>query len=436
MSYRIVHLGVGNFHRAHQAWYTAKANLLTNQNWKITGVSLRRDDMRKALEPQGYAYTLQIQDGVQAPRYEKLEVLDSVLVASKELPALLTALADPQSAIITLTITEKGYCLQPSNWRLNLEHPEIKADLASSQPKTALGVLVAGLELRKKNGVPAPTIISCDNLPNNSAVLKQALIDYASVNKPELAKWITEKIAFPSCLVDRIVPATTSALRADVKKATGFDDASPVACEEFSQWIIEDHFVGPRPAWEKAGVELVTEVGPYERRKLRMLNGAHSTFAYAGLLAGKTYVHEAVADSKLLEHARGVMLEAMETLEGAARETAPAYATQLEKRFANSGLKHELKQIAMDGSQKLPVRMLASLGERLSQGKASPFLERSVAAWATWVARELKEGRVLNDPAYERLKQSGKPLEDAQIFGEFFKKQPEAKERISKIIKG
>ncbi len=443
---RIVHLGVGNFHRAHMAWYTARANAASGQDWKITGVSLRRSALRDALSPQGFAYTLEIQDGV-LPRYERLEALEKVLVAPHDLPTILEALADSDCSIISLTVTEKAYCLRPSDRRLDLHHPEIRSDLDGQIPRTVLGVLAAGLDLRMRRGIPAPTVMCCDNLPCNGRVLRQALLDYLSARPSALNAYVAEKTSFPCSLVDRIVPATTDELRDRVKAATGFADAWPVSCEDFSQWVVEDRFAGPRPAWETAGVEFVKDTAPYEKRKLRMLNGAHSCLAYFGLLAGKTYVHEAVADPRLLDKARAVMTEASETLEGPVRETAPDYARALEKRFANTGLRHELRQIAMDGSQKLPVRILPPLQERLARGIPSPGLEGVLAAWAAFAVSELEAGRVLRDPAHERLKnacaRSTSPaamlaeiLKGPDVFGGFFADQPGAYSRTLQMSRG
>jgi fructuronate reductase len=227
-----------------------------------------------------------------------------------------------------------------------------------------------------------------------------------------------------------------------VSAVTGFTDAWPVSCEDFSQWVVEDRFAGPRPSWESAGVEFVKDAAPYERRKLRMLNGAHSALAYFGLLAGKKYVHEAVADPELLARARAVMSEASETLEGPAKDTAQDYGRKLEKRFSNSGLQHELRQIAMDGSQKLPVRLLPPLKERLSRRLPSPGLEGALAAWAAFAVSEFKAGRVLQDPAHERLKNNcagaaspaamcTEVLRDHDIFGNFSEEQPEAYGRVA-----
>jgi fructuronate reductase len=290
MTQRIVHLGVGNFHRAHQAWYTQHANQAAGTDWRITGVSLRRPDMRDALKPQGYVYTLEIDDG-SGPRYETVSVIDGILVAPEDAGGVAAAIGDAATALVTLTITEKGYGLRSSDWRLDLNRPDTAADLQGSGPTTAVGFVVAGLARRHAVGLADLTVLCCDNLPDNGKVLGRAVDDFARAKDPALADWIAANVAFPSCMVDRITPATTDELRQRVATATDKPDAWPVATEGFSQWVIEDRFSGPRPAWERAGAELVPDVRPYELRKLRMLNGAHSTLAYAGRLAGHEYVH-------------------------------------------------------------------------------------------------------------------------------------------------
>lgn len=378
---RLTHLGLGNFHRAHQAWYTAQAG-----GWQITGVSLRSPRMRDLLAPQGFDYTLAIRDAG-AERLERVTVITDILFAPEQPEAVLHALATCD--VITLTITEKGYCLG-SDGRLNLDHPDIKSDLAGNQ-KTALWYLVHGLVRRSS---PA-TVISCDNLSHNGDTLRQAVETYAGAAGLNLPKGL----AFPNTMVDRITPATTDALR-DHVAAKGLPCAAPVATERFSEWVIEDRFAGQRPTWEKAGAQIVADARPYELRKLRMLNGAHSALAYAGLLAGHDYVHEAVADPKLRALVEGVFDEAAATLR--AIETQDYRAALLE-RFANPSLNHSLRQIAMDGSQKLPVRLLSTINEHPARADAC---HKSVAAWMEFVLQETKAGRALDDPNSALLAQA------------------------------
>jgi len=438
---RIVHLGVGNFHRAHQAWYTQKANEAAGESWRITGVSLRRPDTRDALAPQGFRYTLEI-NAPEGTTYETISVLDDILVASEDPGAVVAAIADPATALVTLTVTEKGYHLRPSDRRLDLSDAKIAADLKSGMPATTIGILAAGLARRMREGAGPITVLSCDNLPENGVVLKEAVLAFAGKRRTGLAEWIEANAAFPSSMVDRIVPATTDALKARVRQTTGQDDAWPVATESFSEWVIEEDFAGPRPAWEKAGARLVADVRPYEMRKLRMLNGAHSALAYAGILAGRKFVHEAIADADLAALAKAVMAENTETLPEEVRISSDDYAEALRKRFSNAALDHRLGQIAMDGSQKLPARLVGPLRERLGEGRASPALERAVASWIAFLGRSFRDGGSLDDPLGGKLHANWSEaadlagfaravLKEPSVFGDLAEARPEVSERLA-----
>jgi fructuronate reductase len=438
--HRIVHLGVGNFHRAHQAWYTQIANEASGEDWRIVGVSLRRPDMRDALAPQGFNYTLEIDDG-RGPEYQTITVIDDILVAPEDGRAVLEAIADPRTAIVTLTVTEKGYYLRPSDRSLDTDHPAIRFDFDAERPTTTIGILAAGLSLRLQRRMSPLTVLCCDNLPDNGPVLRRAVEGFAQRRDPVLAMALDSAASFPGTMVDRIVPATTDEVRRRVEAATGRPDAWPVATERFSQWVIEDRFAGPRPAWERAVAEFVAEVRPYELRKLRMLNGAHSTLAYAGVLAGKTFVHDAIADPELLRLARGVMTEAAATLPDDVRASAQDYADALTERFGNAGLQHRLRQIAMDGSQKIPVRLLAPLRERLAKTMPSPTLEAAIAAWLAFVLHETAAGTPLDDPCAADLASICRSADDRNValralldyepvFGSLRSEFPEACVRI------
>lgn len=439
MSPRIVHFGVGNFHRAHQAWYTQRANEVSGESWKITGVSLRRPDTRDALALQDYRYTLETRQGDESA-YEILSVHDRLLVASEELDAVLETVADPATAIITLTVTEKGYHLRLSDRRLDRQDPEVTADLAGGPPRTTLGVLAAGLAQRRAGGGAPLTILSCDNLPANGSLLRAALLGFVAAD-PELAGWIEEAVSFPATMVDRIVPATTEELRQRVRHATGWDDAWPVSTEPFSEWVIEDRFAGPRPRWEEVGVQLVADVEPYELRKLRLLNGAHSTLTYAGLCRGVTYSYEAVDDPELLAEARAVMAEAAATLPASISDTAAEYGQSVIERVANRAIKHALRQIAADGSEKVSVRLVAPLCERAAKGLASPAMERAIASWLAFVCVEVAAGRALDDPMNEvfqtlcsgGLSAGPRPLLTLETLAPLWALDPSAPERIGDL---
>lgn len=388
---RILHLGVGNFHRAHQAVYTQDAG-----GWRITGVSLRSRGVIEALEPRGFDYTLAIQ-GPDGTTFRQIDVLDDVLFAPNDPEVVIEAIAT--SDLVSLTITEKGYCLGQDG-ELDLEHPDIVRDLVGER-RSAIALLCDGLSRRD-----APVaVLSCDNLTGNGEKLGRAVRQFANSAGLDLA----EGVQFPNTMVDRITPATTDALREMVEAETGIADQAPVATEPFSEWIIED-FEAPRPDWQEAGAEFVADVAPYEARKLRLLNGAHSTMAYAGLLAGQSFVHEAVAEPGLRDLVEQVMAEASETLAPGIETTS--YRAALMERFANPALHHALRQIAMDGSQKLPVRLFETIRDRQKLGLAAPALWRGVEAWCRFVISETKAGRKLDDPMAESLAkaaQTGNP---------------------------
>lgn len=394
---RILHLGIGNFHRAHQAWYTQLANAHDNDAWKITAVSLRRPDVRDTLAPQDFDYTLVIK-GSSDTDYLRINLHDNILVGPENPQAIVDLIADPDTAIVSLTVTEKGYYVDTRSGAFLAEDPVIAAEISSGQPSTAIGYLAYGLKARMQAGGKPLTIMSCDNLSDNGETLKGAVIAFQKAAGLDLADYLEKAIAFPSAMVDRITPATTDELRAEVQQATGWADRSPVSTETFSEWTLEDHFAAERPSWEKVGVQIVEDVAPYELRKLRLLNGPHSLLAYAGLFHGHRYVHEAIADPKLAELAAGLMKEAGETLPADIQGTVETYSADLIDRFANPALKHELIQIAMDGSQKLPVRLLSTVKDRLKAGKASPNALEGVAYWLIFVLSRSEAGNAINDP--------------------------------------
>lgn len=377
MSARILHMGVGNFARAHLADYTQDAG-----GWTITGVSLRAPAVRDGLRAQGYDYGL----AVQGQGIKPITVFEDVLVAPEDPGAVLDLIAEPQVHIISVTVTEKGYHLTADN-RLDLEDPAIARDLAGKGPVTVIGFLARGIAARK---TPV-TVLSCDNRANNGDVLRDAVVAFAAEARLDMR---SAQARFPNSMVDRITPATSDALRAE----TG--DPMAVPTEPFREWVIEDHFAGPRPDWPD--VVLTRDVAPHEMRKLRMLNGAHSMLAYAGTLAGYAYVHEAMADAALRAQARALMGEAARTLTPEMQAIAPAYAEALAARFDNPHMGHSLRQIAMDGTQKLPYRMIDSL--RILGGTA-PALAAGVRAWIAFCRAEVAAGRALQDPDAETIAQ-------------------------------
>ncbi|MBP1857574.1 fructuronate reductase [Rhizobium herbae] len=426
----IVHLGIGAFHRAHQAVFTDDV-LARDLSWGICGVSLRSAETRDALTPQGGLYTLKVQDGQGA----HLRVIGSVvetLVAPENPQAVLARMSDPATRIVSLTVTEKGYCHNPATGTLDENHPDILHDLQNpAAPKTAVGFIVEALARRQAAGVPAFTLLSCDNLPSNGHVLKRVVTRFAEMRDPGLAAFVAG-VASPSTMIDRIVPATTDADRTAVAAAIGVEDAWPVVTEPFRQWVVEDDFPLGRPAWEAAGVVFVEDVSAFETMKLRLLNGSHSTLAYLGFLAGAQTVAEAMALPGMEELIEGLMREEVSpTLPALAGFDLPAYRRALIERFKNPALRHRTWQIAMDGSQKLPQRLLATIRDRIAAGAPCDRLVLGVTAWMRYARGVDETGKPIDvrDPLAARIAAATQPLDDpdkivaaflglTEVFGE------------------
>jgi len=372
---RILHIGVGNFFRAHQADYTQAAG------WRVTGVSLRSPGIRDGLATQRFDYTLVIKDAG-GTEMRVITCIDDVLVAPERPGAVVSAIASDDYDVITLTVTEKAYCLAPAG-HLDVARKDVLDDLVSG-PATVIGYLARGLAARH-----APvTVLCCDNLPDNGAKLRAAVQSFARLAGLE----ISADVSFPSSMVDRITPATSDAIRTEAS------DPMAVPTEGFTEWVVEDAFAAARPNWP--GVQWVNDVAPHEMRKLRMLNGAHSYLAYAGVLAGYEFVHEAVGDAALRKGAAALMAEAAETLPESVRGQAAGYGAALLERFDNPNLHHRLRQIAMDGSQKMPIRVVETMRARAGD---SPALDAAVAAWIAFVRAEVATGRALDDPRAKDL---------------------------------
>lgn len=387
----IVHLGIGAFHRAHQAAMIDLCLAAGDLRWGIVGASLRSGDVAAQLNPQDGLYTLVVRDG------ERIEdrligAVQRVIVAPEAPGALLAALAAPTAHLVTLTITEKGYRLDPASGALLQTDADVAADLASlARPRTAAGYIVAALAGRRAAGAPPLTILSCDNLPHNGVRLRRAVLAMAEAHDPALAEWIDRTIGFPQTMIDRIVPATTPQDISDLADRTGYRDEGAVKAEPFSQWVIEDRFAGERPDLAAAGAQLTRDVAPWEEAKLRLLNGAHSALSYLGALAGIAHVDQVVARPAGRRLVEALWDEAQVTLDPPAELDLAAYRQALMARFANSALAHRTRQIAMDGSQKLPQRLLATIAARKAAGLASPALTLGVAAWMQWVTSDRDE---------------------------------------------
>jgi fructuronate reductase len=402
----IVHLGAGAFHRAHQALYIDDLLARCGGNWRILGISCRGTNVRDRLAPQDFLYTVHERGGSEL-RMRAVGSIADVWVAGENPTAVIDAIAGESTHLISLTITEKGYCRSAAGTGLDLRHPDIVHDLAHpTRARSALGLLLEGLRERRRRGVAPATLISCDNLPHNGAVLKQLLLDFARQRDAGLADWIHNEVACPSTMVDRIVPATTDADISAAATVMGLSDYGLVKTEPFRQWIIEDRFAGARPDFELAGVRLVADVRPFEIAKLRLLNGSHSLLAYLGTVSDFTYVHEAIAEPDFMRLVRHLMHDELaSTLDPAAGLDLDAYQSALLARFANPTLQHRLQQIAMDGSQKLPQRLLQPLRQRLARGQPFEALALAIAAWMRYTLGRTERdiGYEIKDPLAARL---------------------------------
>ncbi|MFV0475549.1 MAG: mannitol dehydrogenase family protein [Pikeienuella sp.] len=396
----IVHLGLGAFHKAHQAVYTDDALAAAGGDWRVIGVSLRSAEAAAALTPQDGRYTL-VERGPDGPRARVIGAIARAVAESREHGETLKALSDPAIRIISLTVTEKAYGIARAAGGVDPTHPAVAADLAAPRaPEGAIGLIVEGLRRRREAGAAPFAALCCDNLPDNGAMLRGGVVDFARRIDPDLAAWIEGEVAFPSTMVDRITPAATGATRDDAARLTGCADLAAVEAEPFRQWVIEDAFTGPRPLWEAGGALFVADVAPYERMKLRMLNGAHSMLAYAGFLCGKRHVREVMADRALSALVGRHLTAAAATLAPLPGMDFASYGAALETRFRNPALGHETRQIAMDGTEKLPQRLFEPAAETLAQGGDHGAFAFATALWMRYCLGRTDQGETypLNDP--------------------------------------
>jgi fructuronate reductase len=402
----IVHLGIGAFQRAHQAMYTEAALAAGDLRWGVVGASLRSPAVGGQLAPQDGLYALAVR-GAAGEQLQVIGCIGHVLVAPEDPDALLRALTDPAVKIVTLTVTEKGYCHDPATAALDEAHPDIVHDLANpARPRSAPGFLVEALRRRREAREHSFTVLCCDNLPHNGRTVRAIVTRFAALRDPQLAGYIANEVAFPSTMVDRITPATTDADRTAISARLGLADAAPVVTEPFSQWVIEDRFPGGRPDWSLAGAQLVSDVAPYENMKLRLLNGSHSTLAYLGYLAGYETVSDTMRDQAYRRLVDGLMDDAATTLKMPPGADVVAYKRALIERFENPALKHRTWQICMDGSQKLPQRLLGSIRDRLAAGLPVDRLVMGVAGWMRYVTGVDERGQPIDvrDPLSARLR--------------------------------
>ena len=404
----IVHLGLGGFHRAHMARYLHELMTIdpAAREWGILGVGLMPGDRRmiEALAPQDGLYALVERDGPDE-RVAVIGSLAGVHFAGDTTQALLAAVDDPAIRILSLTVTENGYCLDPATKRLNPDHPLVRADLADpSLPRSAIGVIVEGLRRRRTVGRPAPTLLSCDNIQHNGAVLRDAVLAHAALSDDALAAWIEANASFPSTMVDRITPVTTPADIDALARRHGLADNWPVVCETFSQWVIEDRFPEGRPAFERVGAQFVDDVAPYEFMKLRLLNASHLAVSGLGRLAGRVTIEEAMADPRIA----GVMRAMMDRETGPTVPPVPGidlddYKRTLMRRFANPAIRDTVDRVNDDA----PLNLLVDpIRDRLAGGGDITFLALALAAWLRRVRGEDDRGEpiALRHPMAEALR--------------------------------
>ncbi|KRA70588.1 mannitol dehydrogenase [Caulobacter sp. Root656] len=397
----VVHFGPGAFHRAHQAFYFDQL-LAHDPRWGLCAVSLKSPGVRDALQPQDGLYTLAQLDA--ETTFRVVGSIVEVLVAPEDPPSVFARLAAPTTRVVTLTVTEKGYCLT-GDGKLDVAHPDIVHDLAHPrEPVSAVGYIVEGLRRRHLAGLPPYAVVACDNLADNGWRLKAAVVAFAESIDPALAAWIEAEGRFPRTMVDSITPATDDALRARVEAATGLADAWPIQREAFTQWVVEDVLGSDAPDLASVGVTLTDDVRGFERAKLRLLNGVHSTIAYAGLLKGLETVFEAISDPDLARIAEDLMVQdIIPTLTAPRGLDLLAYAQAILGRFRNPEIRHLLSQIAWDGSQKLPFRILGTVADALEAGRPVDRLALPLAAWMHFVRRRAAEGVKIVDPLADRL---------------------------------
>jgi len=412
----VVHFGPGAFHRAHQASYFDRL-LVRDSRRAICAVSLKTASVRDALTPQDGLYTLVELD--EAPTVRIVGAIRELLVAPEDPAALSRRLCAPDTALITITVTEKGYCLDGGG-KLDFEHPDILHDLRHPEaPASLVGWLVRGLQLRHQRGLGPCLVVSCDNLSDNGPTLERAVLDFAARRDRALAGWIVERTRFPRTMVDSITPATDAALRTRAAQVLGLQDSWPVQRERFVQWVVEETDFADQPDWASVGVTVSRDVSVYERAKLRLLNGAHSTLAYLGLLAGLETVAQAMAQPELRAFVEQLMVEDIEpTLEGG---ELGAYRQSILRRFENPAMQHQLGQIAWDGSQKLPIRILGTIADAMRSNRPLTRLVLPIAAWMSFIRVKAAARTSIVDPLGEQLAARGRhatgdPRHDLPMF--------------------
>ncbi|MCV3242589.1 mannitol dehydrogenase family protein [Mesorhizobium sp. ZC-5] len=409
----IVHFGVGNFHRSHQAVYLDDLfNAGLGRDWAIVGAGVFEGEKagRQMLEEQDWLTTVVEQDSGHVSARVTGAMIDFLVPGENR--AVIEQLADPTIRIVSLTITEGGYFIDPASGKFNPTHPAIVADAANiGDPKTVFGLILAGLLRRRDDGVVPFTVMSCDNIPHNGHVTSDGVVGLARLIDEELAGWVEDHVAFPNGMVDRITPATTDRERAMLAEDFGVEDNWPVFCEPFKQWVLEDRFTDGRPPLEKVGVQFVRDVAPFELMKIRILNGGHATIAYPAGLMDIHFVHEAMQEPLI----RG-FLEKLEREE--IIPTVPPvpdtdlgdYYSLIDKRFSNPKIGDTIRRLCLDGSNRQPKFIIPTIHDRLKAGKSISGLALESALWCRYCFGTTDSGAVIepNDPNWDRLQATAK----------------------------
>jgi mannitol-1-phosphate/altronate dehydrogenase len=419
----IVHLGVGGFHRAHQAMYLDDlAERRITLDWGERGVGLLPGDRRmaEALIPQDCLYTV-VARSVAGDEARVVGSMTAYAFAPGDPAQVLGMLTDPATRIVSLTITEGGYNVDDKTGEFDAANPAVRADVSNTDaPQTVFGYVCTALARRRAAGVAPFTVLSCDNLQGNGKIARTAFISFARLRDDALAAWIEASVAFPNGMVDRITPQTTDADRAMVKETFGIDDGWPVVCESFKQWVIEDHFTNGRPPLEEVGVQIVPDVHPYETMKLRLLNGSHQAMAYLGYLAGYRYADEVMADSEFRTFiARLMDDEVTGLLPPVPGIDLTEYKHTLLERFGNPKIKDTLARLATDGSDRMPKFVLPSLSEALAQGRPHRLLTLVVAGFIRYMRGIDEQGQpiTLNDSRADELRPLAQSADPRPILG-------------------
>jgi mannitol 2-dehydrogenase len=427
----IVHFGVGNFHRAHQAVYLDDLfKLGEGHDWALVGAGVRPADanMREKLQTQDWLTTVVEQEAESSAARVTGAMIDYMPVGDAE--ALLSRIADPSIRIVSLTITEGGYYIDPAKQKFDPTHPDIVADARNfAAPKTAFGLILAGLKRRRDAGIAPFTVMSCDNIPGNGHVTENAVAGLAELIDPELAAWVREAVAFPNSMVDRITPATSDRERQLLAETFGIEDNWPVFCEAFRQWVLEDNFPAGRPALEKVGVQFVPDVAPFELMKIRILNGGHATIAYPAGLMDIHFVHEAMEEPLVRGFLEKVERDEIIPVVPPVPDTSlDDYYRLIDKRFSNPKIGDTVSRLCLDGSNRQPKFILPSVTDRLQASQSVTGLALVSALWCRYCYGETDSGKPIppNDPSWDRLTAQAKRarnnpaawLEMSDIYGD------------------